>query len=94
MKTKKEIIKIYNAYLPYKLEILTQEYSDSKILSGVSFYDDSLYFDQDDRWCDVTEAKPYLHEMDMLTKEIEHKGEMFIPIVKLFKVSIYHFTQR
>jgi hypothetical protein len=35
---------------------------------------------------ELSEIKPVLYPMDMLTKEIEHKGERFIPIVKLFNV--------
>lgn len=33
----------------------------------------------------VNEIKPYLYSMDWLTKEISHKGETFVPIVKLFE---------
>lgn len=80
MKTKEELLKIYSAYLPYELIVRQKfgRYSPTK--DGVLEIDDLKTFSMHRMF------RPHLYSMDMLTKEIEHKGERFIPIVKLFNV--------
>jgi len=35
----------------------------------------------------IEDIKPILHQLSSLTKEIEHKGERFVPIVELAKIN-------
>jgi len=90
MKTKEELLKIYSAYLPYQLEMQYQESEQFGILQSILCVDDSddarlgisNMFQSDHYWL----FKPILYSMDMLTKEIEHKRERFIPVHYLMKM--------
>lgn len=41
--------------------------------------------DLDDRWDNI---KPILHPLSDLTKEIEHKGDRFVPMVRLLETAL------
>lgn len=90
MKTKEELLRIYSAYLPYelKVEIIDNPCKgEIKKLSGIMefglcFLGKGGRFGFHER--SIENIKPILYSMDMLTKEIEHKGERFIPAEILF----------
>ena len=44
--------------------------------------------DEDEFYVDIDKFKPILHPISDLTKEIEHNGEMFVPIVKLAELKV------
>lgn len=75
MKTKQELLKIYSAYLPYELEVyrIEHKHEKTKIFSAYDLCPDG----------EIENLLPMFYSMDMLTKEIEHKGERFIPINEL-----------
>lgn len=77
MKSKEELLKIYSAYLPYELIVRQKfgRYSPTK--------EDVLEIDDLKTFSMHRIFRPHLYSMDMLTKEIEHKGERFIPAEKL-----------
>lgn len=90
MKTKEELIKIYSAYFPYNLDVLTPIWSideDEKTIQKLySLTESYLRFEVEKNGfynCLFEECKPVFYSMDMLTKEIDHKGERFIPIQEL-----------
>lgn len=76
---KEELIKIYSAYLPFKLAI-------TDTLNNPEFI-----LDEDNLGDIVSDAehlntiRPHLFPMDMISKEITHKGEAFIPQVFLME---------
>lgn len=93
-KTKEELLKIYSAYLPYNLSVklnTDDKFPDREFTLNSIKCDDIFYLEN---------MKPVIYSMDMLTKEIEHKGERFIPaklfydcpqeILRLKKRPLYH----
>lgn len=93
MKTKEELLKIYSAYLPYELEILTPIWSVDKKentiqqLHSVTKNDLRVKVDKNGFFnCWFETCKPILYSMDMLAKEIEHNGKRFIPLIMLSKL--------
>lgn len=93
MKTQEELLKIYCAYLPYNLEVEIIENplkGNIETLNGIPYsgvvhLDNSGMFGFTKR--EFSQVKPILYSMDMLTKEITHKGETFVPIVKLLQIA-------
>lgn len=86
MKTKEELLKIYSAYLPYELKgKRTDGAKGDYILRAV--YDDGSIIWKYDGFGNSTQigVLPVLYSMDMLTKEIEHKSERFIPLHKILE---------
>lgn len=85
MKTKEELIKIYSAYLPYGLSVFFEE---NNAFYPLVINNPSVSMKGGFNINEVIneEMKPLLWDMDMLTKEIEHKGERFIPIEFLMKM--------
>lgn len=83
MKAKEELLKIYSAYLPYGLQIT--EGNSQRTLTGIKLWaDDNLCINYDySIYSALGNFKPILYSMEMLTQEIEHKGEMFIPKKRL-----------
>lgn len=84
MKTKEELLKIYSAYLPHELKgkrtdgakgdyILRAVYDDGSMIWKYNGFGNSRQIG----------VLPVLYSLDMLTKEIEHKSERFIPSKKL-----------
>lgn len=84
MKTKEELLKIYSAYLPYELKgkyhLPHWQYQE-----GLENKEYPLQLESFENFIKGSYV-PILYSMDMLTKEIEHKGERFIPIEKLFDI--------
>ena len=76
MENKEDLLKIYSSYLPYELNVKKKfgRYSPTK--------DEILEIDDLKTFSMSKIFRPYLYSMDYLTKEIEHKGERFIPIEK------------
>lgn len=85
--TQQELIRVYSAYLPYKLQLkydLYEEIGTLESILKVDDYDDmrlgiSSMYRSDNYW----EFKPILWDLSMLTNDIEHEGEKFIPIDKI-----------
>lgn len=84
MKTEKELLKIYSAYLPYELKVKSYLTDTEFIVKGISFRG-SLQNEEGYDMTNIERAKPIIYSMDMLTKEIEHKGERFIPMIQFIK---------
>jgi hypothetical protein len=82
MKTKEELLKIYSAYLPYEIDFrFCHGWSETIMrLHSVCFEKEVV---NDNVYLQPKNIEPILYSMDMLTKEIEHKGERFIPTVWL-----------
>lgn len=82
MKTKEELLKIFSAYLPYGLKI-QHKYQKAKHNGETILRSWVKPLEPLDLGClfpnrkDSFDWKPILYSMDMLTKEIEHKGERF-----------------
>lgn len=84
MKTREELLRIYSAYLPYNVTVRTALGTDL-IMKGISARGSI----QDERGLDYTNierGKLHLWDLFHLTKEIEHEGRKFIPIVELLKI--------
>lgn len=96
MQTKQELLKIYSAYLPYDLK-LQHLYQKAKHKPETTLRSWVKPLEPLDLGClfphrkDSFDWKPILYSMDMLTKEIEHKGERFIPIEKLSEIFNFDF---
>lgn len=92
MKTKEELLKIYSAYLPYSLTVKLLERTDSTLRSVAGLTEKGILRIGDSGhhlWEENFEkVKPILYSMDMVTKEIEHKGERFIPQDKLIHLDL------
>ena len=95
MKTKEEKLKIWSSYLPYNLETAyCDRFGDILkvgVLNNIQYNESETHplrlsieglYELEHEW----KFKPFLWDMDMLTKEIEHKGERFVPIEKLFDI--------
>ena len=68
--------------LPYGLHILNGKESDVVVgMVGDSVL--SIFRGNFDNTWDITDVRPLLHPLSDLTKEIEHKGEKFVPSYKL-----------
>lgn len=77
-----DAIRISKSFLIQKTPFITFE--ENELFLGQ--FESSLGFDVDDVF--ASEVKPILYSMDMLTKEIEHKGERFIPSIEIEKHTI------
>lgn len=100
MKTKEELLKIYSAYLPYQLkceydfESIITKHSEKRIgkllgLREQPFHSVAILVDNKPNNPDYikhSKVKPILYSIEFLTKEIEHNGEVFIPIERLFDI--------
>ena len=63
-------------------------FDDNKLFLGQM--ESSLGFEEDDVY--LSEVKPILRQLSYLTKEIEHNGEKFVPIIELLKIEMdLHF---
>lgn len=86
-------IKHLAAYLPYGVKIITpNDYSfygvktDAKALVLDGLKDKSLNFYGMGGFYPIKHFKPILRPLSDLTKEIEHNGEKFVPLVELAKI--------
>ncbi|ASK29705.1 hypothetical protein CEY12_06125 [Chryseobacterium sp. T16E-39] len=91
MKTKEEQLKIYSAYLPYGLNFqITIGWDNSVIkLDSINCYPSERLILNNNPYYEAKKVKPILYPLDMLTQEIEHEGEKFIPLRKVLEE--YHF---
>ena len=72
--------------LPYELVITDEELQEFPILTGIEYTSEQcLAIQGDSGESDIDSVMPVLHPLSDLTKEIEHGGEKFIPIVELAK---------
>lgn len=88
--TKKEFLYFS---LPYELKTNVEKCSDISVI--ISILEDTVYVIDNDTESqkfkmvyseNINTIKPYLRPLSDLTKEIEHKGEKFVPIVELAKM--------
>lgn len=81
-------------YLPYKLNCIIE--GDDEHIHTIVGFEDSLWgilliSDKGDFGrCRYDLIKPILRNLSDLTREIEHNGEKFVPIVELAKISFPH----
>ena len=88
--TKDELLKIYSAYLPYGLQISTDDEGEYWVETVIGVNNEALETSVGNYW-DFT-VKPILYDLSYLTKEIEHEGESFIPSVKIKEETITGYT--
>ena len=82
---KDELLKIYSAYLPYKLNVISMR-------SGV-MYELSTFNEMKGRGVEKRDLqmvlsgdfKPIFYDLSCLTKEIEHEGKKVMPYKLLFE---------
>jgi len=68
-------------YLPYELKVR----SNHGTIYKMGLYNDMKGSGIETRTIDqCLDMKPLLRPLDQLTKEIEHKGKLFVPIIELF----------
>lgn len=70
-------------YLPYGLNL--QFFEMTYLMIGLR--GDIVYLENGYEKLGNPYLKPLLHPLDMLTKEIEHNGEKFVPIIELSKLA-------
>lgn len=73
-------------YLPYELNVIDEEIGEKFQVAGINI-SNNVIVNQDNIDGSIEEyginlLKPTLHPFSYLTKEIEHNGEKFIPLVK------------
>ncbi|TQM18310.1 hypothetical protein [Chryseobacterium aquifrigidense] len=78
---KEELLKIYSAYLPYGLQISTDDEGEDWVETVIGVNNEALETSVGNYW-DFT-VKPILYDLSYLTKEIEHEGEKFVPSERL-----------
>lgn len=68
--------------LPHGLRMMFEKSGRIICLNGLEILgiNDCIYVDKDKYISSIYNFKPILHQLSDLTKEIEHKGEMFVPI--------------
>lgn len=72
---------------PYELKIINCEVeTDFNTITGIM---GDAYYISDSKYPygDIVNCKPILHSLSDLTKEIEHNGEKFVPIVELARIA-------
>lgn len=85
MKAKEELLKIYSAYLPYKLKgksiynVSDDSQNETCTLTTKDGFNNLVGIDD---WVNqyLYPIKPILYSMEMLTQEIEHNRKRFVPI--------------
>lgn len=90
--TNQELLEIYSQYLPYGVKVM-QPSGTILQLSGMDRL--SLFFEEDVNIYGHMEnySKLLLRPLSELTREIEHKGERFAPIIKLADFLGIKYTQ-
>ncbi|WP_284460655.1 hypothetical protein [Chryseobacterium sp.] len=95
--TKEEKIRVYSAYLPYALKI--ECYSNEEIEVGGNYITTLAGINQNGITDDLGNdwhfgVRPVLYPLEYLTKEIEHDGERFVPMIKLLELQeTNHFSK-
>lgn len=86
-------IEYLSLYLPYNIQVECQWVEHRAFLHGIEaggdccvkifkvVGDDLIH---DSNYYPAGDIKPYLHRLSMLTEEIEHEGERFVPAEKLY----------
>ncbi|GEJ46039.1 hypothetical protein [Chryseobacterium sp. ON_d1] len=87
---KDELLKIYSAYLPYGLQISTDDEGQDWVETVIGVNNEALETSVGNYW-DFT-VKPILYDLSYLTKEIEHEGERFIPIRKIYEINGWEWS--
>ncbi|WP_336704423.1 hypothetical protein [Chryseobacterium indologenes] len=87
---KEELLKIYSAYLPYDLKIGFdgEDYEHSFV--GLENSNEGVMLISpfgDFGRADIEKCKPILYDLSYLTKEIEHEGETFVPIKRIYEIN-------
>lgn len=87
---KDELLKIYSAYMPYKLNVQLSAKDTYKngVFPLIGIRNDGLFYMGESGMFGYVQrelgaVKPILYDLSYLTKEIEHEGERFVPIEKL-----------
>ena len=75
-------------YVPYGLKVLVEEYGIELV---VGIHGNDIITTEDN--AHFSAVKPILRPLSYLTKEIEHNGEKFVPLVELFKLSRDNYQQ-
>lgn len=65
--------------LPYEIKLIYRNDKSWPIIMAIGNLDEILHTNKD--------YKPILRPLSDLTKEIEHKGEKFVPIIKLIEIA-------
>jgi len=73
-------LKHLSPYLPYGLQISTDDVGEDWIETVIGLNKEAIETSVGNYW-DYT-VKPILRPLSDLTKEIEHKGDRFIPIIE------------
>lgn len=81
MKTEEELLKIYSAYLPYNLKGKKTDGAKGDYILRAVYNDGSLIWKYDG-FGNSTQigVLPVLYSIEMLTQEIEHNGDRFVPL--------------
>lgn len=81
------------AYLPYSLKIQGQTHGEIQEMTGLN--SGVVMVNHDTKgWADFFDIKLILRPWSDLTKEIEHNGEKFTPLMELFMlIHDYHLVQ-
>lgn len=77
-------------YLPYKLQWKFEGSDEVHEVMGIDITDFGVHLFSpygDYGKCRINEGKPLLRPLSSLTKEIEHNGESFVPMVELYKIA-------
>jgi len=80
-------------YLPYGLKVVSKINNYSYTLLGAC-KDEILIQDDLNGWYATNIFKPILRPLSDLTKDIEHNGERFVPIIELYKNSSEYYNSK
>lgn len=87
---KEEQLKIYSAYLPYNLHVQLSAKDTYKngVFPLIGIRNDGLFYMGESGMFgyvqrEIGSVKPILYDISYLTKEIEHEGERFVPILRI-----------
>lgn len=81
-----ELLKVYSSYLPYGVKVVDDEYKDIHTLFTVCSNNSIVVKNNEDKGVDVLiygDFKLLLRPLSDLTKEIEHNGDKFVPLIKM-----------
>ncbi|BAP30111.1 PAS sensor protein [Chryseobacterium sp. StRB126] len=96
MKTNEEKLRVYAAYLPYKLEVWYASLSSAHLLKRIEVRNDGDHLIEISNNITIKESissediKPIFWDLSYLTKEIEHEGKRFVPIQKLCEMILMY----
>lgn len=79
-------IKHLAGYLPYGLQVIGKTHKEMWTLEGLNISETCELGGSSYR-SDINEILPILRPLSDLTKEIEHNGEKFVPLLELAKIA-------